>query len=217
LRYRVYDRLWLFVKDLKKLSQVVIKGPAGNLEGFFEDQGSATGAVLCHPHPQFGGSMHDMVLSAVNDGLVAAGISTLRFNFRGVGASEGEHDQGRGEVQDVLAAIAWLAERCESVILAGYSFGAVMAFASEPSACEKLILVAPPVSMLRKLEPLSPSDVPTLVVAGEADQFVDAGELSEWFSGQHARVVTYPDADHSFFGRHQALTDEVHAFVSGVN
>ena len=77
------------------MSEHYIDGPAGRLEAVLTPAGGAIGAVLCHPHPQYGGSMNDMVLQSLEDALVPAGITSLRFNFRGTGASEGQHDQGQ--------------------------------------------------------------------------------------------------------------------------
>ncbi|MEZ5557383.1 MAG: hypothetical protein R3E86_02385 [Pseudomonadales bacterium] len=109
-----------------------IPGPVGALEADFSAGATpARGhAVLCHPHPLYGGSMHDAVLGCVSDALLSAGVSCLKFNFRGVGASEGRHDGRGGEVEDLGAALAWLLAEppdgvpVTSLWLCGYSFGA---------------------------------------------------------------------------------------------
>ena len=115
------------------MPHVNVEGPAGQLEVRVDgDSPGNIGAVLCHPHPLYGGSMDDMVLEAMSRPLLDAGFQVARFNFRGVGHSEGQHDDGKGEVDDVLAVVAWMREQgVEKVILGGYSFGAVVAL----SAC----------------------------------------------------------------------------------
>src|SRR5215510_7238151 len=103
--------------------------PVGDitLEGLFwtPPQTPAIGAVLCHPHPLYGGEMHNNVVSALADALQQAGVATLRFNFRGVGRSGGEHGGGEAEVEDVKAAVSYLLSRqaVPTVVVAGYSFG----------------------------------------------------------------------------------------------
>src|SRR5579864_6855658 len=105
-----------------------IKGPAGALEAIVEDPGAAGSsyAVVCHPHPLFGGTMDNKVVTTVARALQDNGIPTLRFNFRGVGASAGVFDQGMGETADADAAASWGAERWpgRTLVAAGFSFGA---------------------------------------------------------------------------------------------
>ena len=114
--------------------QMEIPGPAGNLEGFLhlpEGDGPFPAVVVCHPHPQMGGDMHNNVVMGVCYSLFIAGIASLRFNFRGVGRSQGQYDEGRGEMDDVLAALAAAGSQesiaTDRVGLAGYSFGAGVA------------------------------------------------------------------------------------------
>jgi uncharacterized protein len=121
------------------------------LEGILTKRGGTHGAVICHPHPLYGGSMHNNVVEALEEGFIMSGFSTLRFNFRGVGWSEGTHDEGEGEVRDVLAACAHLGGvlgHCARLVLAGYSFGAWCAAraAAKVQDLEDLFLVAYPFS-----------------------------------------------------------------------
>src|SRR6266446_611434 len=107
-----------------------LKGPAGRLEAILWTPSAATrpplAAVVCHPHPLFGGTMHNKVVYQVAKSLDALGIPVLRFNFRGAGLSEGEHDRGRGEVNDVRAALNWLDSQFHlPIIFCGFSFGTV--------------------------------------------------------------------------------------------
>jgi uncharacterized protein len=100
------------------------------LEGVLHESGKRAGVVICHPHPLYGGSMNNNVVDAIESGFSARGFTTLRFNFRGVGRSAGDYDEGEGEVDDVVAAVAFLKQHVDedgSVVLAGYSFGAWIA------------------------------------------------------------------------------------------
>ncbi len=195
------------------MSDLFIEGPAGKLEAKFSELSDDSGVILCHPHPQMGGSMEDMVLAAVEQAFTQCRASVLRFNFRGVGQSEGSYDDGRGEVEDVIAAYRWLASNKQGApMLAGYSFGAAMALAAAPTIQpEQLILVAPPVTMLAGLEPPL---VPTLVVLGTEDQFVPFDSSRAWFEDSPATVVAL-ESDHFFGGGHEALTALLVEHLSG--
>lgn len=182
-----------------------ISGPAGQLEASLSLAATDNGrfAVLCHPHPQYGGTMHDAILDIAERALLATGTHCLRFNFRGVGASEGVHD-GQAEADDVAAVVAWaLAERePESLILVGYSFGAAMAWHAldRIATPARVLLIAPPVGFMTLPEraPACPVDV----VAGDDDQFVDTSALAAW---QGVNAHTLAGADHFFSGQWQDL------------
>lgn len=197
-----------------QMAHVNIDGPAGLLEARLErqlDGDDQRGAILCHPHPQYGGSMDDLVLEAISVPLLSAGFSVLRFNFRGVGHSAGQHDNGVGEVEDIMAVAAWMAEAGYSPLtLCGYSFGAVMALqAAARQAFHQLLLVAPPVAMMsEKPLPTFNTTMPVLVVSGEQDQFVPADDLPNWFSAP-STVKIVQHADHFFHGYHHQLSDIV--------
>jgi uncharacterized protein len=110
--------------------QRVIVPAESPLEGVLHESGKRAGVVICHPHPLYGGSMNNNVVDAIESGFSAREFTTLRFNFRGVGGSAGDYDEGEGEVKDVVAAVAFLKQHIDgdgSVVLAGYSFGAWMA------------------------------------------------------------------------------------------
>ena len=125
----------------------MIPGPAGNLEALVSDSGGGSWVILCHPHPIYGGSMFDAVLDTVEQALTPMNLRTLRFNFRGVGSSEGEHDHGEGEVNDLLAVVEWLCEAKNPSIVsvAGYSFGSVVASrgVANNDSVSRVVLVAP--------------------------------------------------------------------------
>ncbi len=187
---------------------LTIPGPAGALEarqtGLGEGGAAGRIAVLCHPHPLYGGSMNDGVLGVLADALHRHGIATLRFNFRGVGGSEGRHDGAGGEVADLRAVVVWVqtVHPGSGLLLGGYSFGAstvcqLLAAPGAPDA-ERVLLIAPPVGNLPAPEPESAADV----FVGDADAFVDASALQQW---QSARVHVLPGADHFFGGQWQTL------------
>ncbi len=192
-----------------------IDGPAGRLETCYSEPESANGisAVLCHPHPQFGGAMNDRVLGALESSLLTSGISSLRFNFRGVGGSEGTYSNGVGEVEDVVAATNWVREGAagERLILAGYSFGGAVALSSqELLAPDCMILVAPVVGMFGQQQPPT---VPTLVILAENDQFVDADTTKDWFVDSATQIEQISDTDHFFGGHHDQISGIVRDFL----
>lgn len=182
-----------------------IAGPSGNLEARLD---LAPGpqqktAVLCHPHPQYGGSMYDGVLDLVSDVLLARGVHCLRFNFRGVGASEGSFDQGLGEVDDLLACAQWAAEQHseDSLWLAGYSFGSSVVWRSLPQLqVEQAILIAPPVGMMSF--PSQDSATNVVGFAGDQDDFVKPAAFKELL-GDNGHIIT--GADHFFSGYYADL------------
>lgn len=168
---------------------------------------ATSGVVVCHPHPQFGGSMDNDLVVALTRALGAAGLATLRFDFRGVGASGGAHDDGRGEVADVCAAAAQLRERLDvaHVTLVGYSFGSVMALragAMEPDRTSAIVAIAPPVRMIG-LEFLAGCAVPLAFVTGDRDRFCPLAALQAARErvAPASTLALVPGADH-FFGAH---------------
>jgi alpha/beta superfamily hydrolase len=169
--------------------------------------GAVGGAVVCHPHPQYGGSMENDLVVTLTAALRDAGLATLRFDFRGVGASDGRYDDGRGEVDDVRAAAAMLRARLDlpRVTLVGYSFGSVMALragTAEPDVTTAIVAIAPPVRMIG-LDFLAGSRVPVAFVTGDRDQFCPLATLEsvrERFAPE-STLALVPGADH-FFGSH---------------
>lgn len=192
-----------------------IPGPAGALVARFDaasDPGRAR-AVLCHPHPLYGGTLHDAVLDCLAQVLLANGVDCLRFNFRGAGGSEGSHDHGRGEVADLQAAIAWLqAEHgADHLWLGGYSFGANVVWQSldRVPAPERVLLVAPPVGMMD----FPPRQVrcPVDVFIGDADDFADLDALAAW-EGVTSHVIA--GANHFFVGQTETLKRRIEQAIS---
>lgn len=156
-------------------------------------------AVVCHPHPQFGGDMDTPVVRRVTDALVQAGWTTLRFNFGGVGESEGSYAGGTGEMDDVVAAVDAVRAADQPLLLVGYSFGAWVALRAVAAglAVERLVLIGPPFDMVgwESLGAL-PASVPVSVVVGERDQFCDVARLQAT-PGLHA-VRVLSGTDHYF-------------------
>ena len=193
-------------------------GTGAGLQGALAlPRGATGGVVLCHPHPQYGGDMDSHVVVAAARACTQADLATLRFNFRGVGASGGAWDEGRGEQDDVRAATARLRGALGAsapVALAGYSFGASMA-AAVAAAGERLAglaLIAPPLAM-RGL-PSLPSAVegPLLIVAGSRDSYCPARAVADLArTWPAATITTIEGADHFFSGGlemlHAALSD----------
>jgi alpha/beta superfamily hydrolase len=174
---------------------------AGSLRG-----GAARYAVVCHPHPLFGGTLSNKVVHTLARALHELDIATLRFNFRGVGASAGVHDEGRGELDDALAVVEWGRARWPGrrLWLAGFSFGAfVAARAAGSTEPERVILAAPPVARFEHFAAVPAPRCPWLIVQGDADELVPVAEVRHWVGGigPAAKLVVLPGVDH-FFHRH---------------
>ena len=201
----------------------IVEGPLGALEARVEDPapGVVPGAVgvVCHPHPLHGGTMQNKVVHTLARAMQELGVPTLRFNFRGVGASTGAYGDGIGEVDDALAAIAWARERwrCEALWLAGFSFGAAVsleaAWRARPAA---LVSVAPPVGRIIVGHVERPA-CPWLVVHGEQDELVDAQAVRAWTAAfdPPPELAMLGDATHFFHGRLGELRTRVMAFLAG--
>lgn len=190
-----------------RVERLIVPGPAGDIECLVEalsEDALSISALVCHPHPLFGGSMDNKVVHTLSRALHRLGISTVRFNFRGVGKSAGEHDEGRGETDDALAIIDWMRKRWpdRELWLAGFSFGAWIALrASGASDCAQLITVAPPVQRFAIMDEPQP-DCAWLIVQGDADELVDSKAVVEWVNQLNPgpELVVLPEVDHFFHG-----------------
>jgi alpha/beta superfamily hydrolase len=195
--------------------RLFIEGPAGVLEAVVEEPAAAGSsyAVVCHPHPLYGGTMDNKVVTTVARALNDAGISTVRFNFRGVGASAGAYAEGVGETADADAVASWGAQRWpgQALVLAGFSFGAyVVLRLAQPRVPRYLIAVAPALELFDAFGMAAPR-CPWLLVQGDADEVVDAATIINWVNGLDAkpRLVVLPGAGHLFHGRLRELRDAV--------
>lgn len=197
-----------------------LPGPAGLLECLIErpDQEERSGtAIVCHPHPLHGGTMHNKVVTMVSRSLVELGLSTVRFNFRGVGNSQGEYDDGNGETEDLRAIADWLRRERpgDALWLAGFSFGSYVALrAAQSLAPQQLIQIAPPVGRWA-FDAIDLPDCPWLIVQGEADEVVDPAAVFAWVAGlaRPPQLVRMPETSHFF---HRRLMDLRGAIKNGV-
>ena len=198
---------------------LVVPGPAGALEAIVDTPPAARGdrvAVLCHPHPLYGGTMTNKVVHMLAKGCNEQAAIAVRFNFRGVGASEGTYDEGDGETHDTLAALEWAAQRWPGARLwvGGFSFGgavairAAIARAAASSDVQCLITVAPAIRRVSVSLADLPS-VPWLLVQGDQDELVDPEDIQRWVAELPSppRLVMLPGVDHFFHGRLNDLRD----------
>lgn len=192
------------------------EGPAGPLEAtLWEPEGPVeAAAVVCHPHPAHGGTKQNNVVHRVARGLQAAGLVALRFNFRGVGQSAGEHDGGPGEIEDARAALDELERRYPGVELwgAGFSFGSrtIAALALTDERIRRTLLVALPVAAY-ELGPLDDLQGPGLCLMAENDEFGTLARLREALPGVAERfeLEEVPGVDHFFSGQTREVAERV--------
>lgn len=202
--------------------RIAIDGPAGLIETVVEDPRAAGGryGVVCHPHPLFGGTMDNKVVTTLARGLQDCAVPTVRFNFRGVGASEGGFDEGAGETDDALAVAAWGARRWPGrrLVVAGFSFGAYVAMrVAQRLPLDRLILVAPPVGRF-DFSGFAAPRCPWLVIQGDADDVVDAGAVIRWAQSVSPApsLCVMPGVGHFFHGRLPELREAVVGEVRSV-
>jgi len=204
-----------------RAERLFIDGPTGRLEAVLElpDEQKPVGcAVICHPHPQHGGTMHNKVAHTLARAFVRSDFASLRFNFRGTEQSEGEFDDGNGELDDALAAISWMRRRDpESALwLAGFSFGAAIAVkAAAATEVDGLISAAPAISRFAAGLESQPT-CPWLIVQGDQDELVDINETVTWFDGlaPGPELLIIPDGEHFFHGRLLELREAVMEFIA---
>lgn len=160
-------------------------------------------AVVAHPHPLYGGSMHNPVVQALMDGFVAGGAAALRFNFRGVGGSDGEHENGVGERLDLAGALAYLCGEFPTfgVTIAGYSFGSVVALSTDHERATGWCAVAPPLQLAGDPDALPglSGRAPSTVLVGRHDQYVDIDSWTTMAANRpHLSLEVLEHADHFF-------------------
>jgi len=187
----------------KPLRHIDLFSSAGRLEALYRDlQDPAGVAVVCHPHPLGGGTLHNKVVFRAARGLENANVATLRFNFRGVGASGGKHEEGEGEIEDVFAAVDWAVRKHpgKKLIVGGFSFGAWVATRAgcELPNVDALFLIGTPVNKY-DFGYLRTCDKPMLLLHGTQDEHGDVEKL-EKFAQQlrNAETVIVTGADHFF-------------------
>ena len=208
-----------------KEQRLEFPGPAGRLEGLLGNESATQHGIVValHPHPLFGGSMQNNVVETMVRAGQRCGLATLRFNFRGVGRSEGDTSGGPGEQDDVGAALDFLAQGLDvgprvlagspAVILAGYSFGAVVALAychRQEHNTDHLVLVSPPPFLLPEGVSLE-ADVLRKIIVGEADELAPPGKIINRVSAsrREALIELLPRADHFFRGMEDDLENRL--------
>ncbi len=185
-----------------------VTGPAGRIECAVDGPEAASIgiALIAHPHPLFGGTLDNKVVQTLARAFVELGYEAWRPNFRGVGETEGTHDEGRGELEDLAAIVAHL--KPERLALAGFSFGAgVQVLLAQRVRAEKLVLIGVAVTRFA----LPPVQAGTLVIHGEQDETVPLAAVLEWARPQDLPVVLVPGADHFFHRKLHILRGLVRA------
>ncbi len=204
--------------------RVMIAGPAGDLQALIETPQDGAGeaaaavrafAVVCHPHPLYGGTMDNKVVYTIARAFQQCGAPAIRFNYRGVGSSAGSYDEGRGETADALSVIRYGAQRWPhaALWLGGFSFGGAVAVrAAAQCAPQRVVLVAPAVGRV-DISDAAPPAAPWLIVQGDADDLVPARQVLEWAAALNPppTVTLLPGAGHFFHGR----INELRAAVLG--
>ncbi len=206
------------------IRSISIAGPAGRLEALLNagSPQATHAALVCHPHPLFGGTLHNKVVFHAMKALNSFGFPVLRFNFRGAGLSEGEHDQGSGEADDVRAALDWLDREFRlPLIVAGFSFGAAVGLrVACPDSRVKAVIglglpLAPTDDRTYDFGFLEACPKPKLFVSGDRDQFAAPAQLKRLVAAlpEPKKLVLVAGADHFFEGRLRELREIIEPWV----
>ena len=204
----------------RRIESLFIDGPAGKLEALLEepeDRVPKHAVLVCHPHPQHGGTMHNKVVYRIARGLRRAGAVVLRFNYRGVNLSEGQYDYGIGEVEDARGALALLRSRYPELpfSLAGFSFGSriILKLGCETPGVSTLIAVGFPAN-LSDSQPLGQCPVPKVFIVSRKDQFCSVPAMEAYFATlpEPKQLIWVDATDHFFSG----ALDQFEAAVYGV-
>ena len=201
---------------------LTIPGPAGNIEALLDTPTAATTnavAVICHPHPLHGGTMTNKVVHTLAKAFNDVGAPAVRFNYRGVGASEGTYDEGNGETQDALAVLDWAAQRWPGaqVWLGGFSFGGAVAIraAVASSRVSRLVTVAPAIRRV-SVDANALPQCPWLIVQGDRDELVDPADIQQWSRALpvQPRLTMLSGVEHFFHGRLNDLRTTVVSWLT---
>jgi uncharacterized protein len=202
------------------VERLSIAGPTGNLEGILEtppDVDAARVAIVCHPHPVYGGTMTNKVVHMLAKTFNDLGVRTIRFNYRGVGASVGAYDEGRGETLDTLAVVRWANLRWPDakIWLGGFSFGGAVALRTAAQIHPaRLVTVAPAIQRV-DVTRVKLRNCPWLIVQGDNDELVNAQEVQAWAESLDPppQFALLSGVDHFFHGRLNELRDVVTRWV----
>ena len=222
----VYNILSIWTRSLTLSAEefvLFINGPAGKLEALYCEQKNAKAIVLlCHPHPLYAGTMQNKVITTLQRTARDNNYSTLRFNFRGVGKSEGSYGDGKGEIADAMAAYEYIknTEPTLPVIIMGFSFGACVAaclakqLELQDTIIKQLVMIAPPLEMFA-IEGHTPSHCPLLIIQPEADEIVNPQTVYQWEKSlTRARtLLTVPECSHFFHGKLNNLKELITPYL----
>jgi len=209
------------------IRSLFIEGPAGRLEALLNqgDENATHAALICHPHPLYGGTLHNKVVFHTMKVLNSFGFPVLRFNFRGAGLSQGEHDNGIGEIDDVRTTLDWLDREFHvPIVLAGFSFGAAVGLqAACPDPRVKAVIglgipVLPADERAYDFSFLQACAKPKLFVSGARDQFGPRSQLEQLMESiaEPRKLVIIEGADHFFAGRLRELREVIEEWVKQV-
>jgi len=196
---------------------LIINGPAGNLELLAEEPENSIVnspiAIICHPHPLYGGTLQNKVVHTLAKACLELGMPAIRFNFRGVGKSEGHFEHGLGEQQDCIAVATWARQQYPErpVWLAGFSFGSFVAYqAFTEIKAQRLLLVAPPVGLFQ-FQAMDNISIPWCVIQGKDDEITPPDSVEEWVKHQSStpKFFYLDGVSHFFHGKLNVLRDIV--------
>lgn len=187
------------------------------LEGFFDHQSMEKGVIVTHPHPLYGGDMSNTVVELIIATFRSKGFSTLRFNFRGVGASQGSYSDGAGEAKDVCAAAQYLkAKKIRNLSLAGYSFGAWVnaSVNCDDVEFEKMVMVSPPVAFMN-FKPIRPIANLGLVITGSQDEIAPADQIERFLPlwNPSAAFEIIEGSDHFYWDHFRTLDKVLASYI----
>ena len=209
----------------RRIESLFIDGPAGKLEALLEepeDRDPDHAVLVCHPHPQHGGTMHNKVVYRIARAMRRAGAVVLRFNYRGVNLSEGQYDHGVGEMEDARAALALLRSRYPDLAfsLAGFSFGSriILKLGCETPGVAKLVAVGFPAN-LSDSQPLGHCPVPKIFIVSRNDQFCAVAAMETYFAAlpEPKELIWIEAADHFFGGALDQFEDAVYGVTQTTN
>jgi len=206
------------------IRSLFLEGPAGRLEALLNSgaENATHAALVCHPHPMFGGTLHNKVVFHAMKALNSFGFPVLRFNFRGTGLSQGEHDHGVGETDDVRTALDWLDREFDlPLVFAGFSFGAAVGLraACPDDRVKAVIGLGVPLNPADErgydLDFLRSCNKPKLLVSGSRDQFGSRAKLEELVGAlsEPKKLVIIESADHFFEGRLREMREAIEAWI----
>jgi alpha/beta superfamily hydrolase len=202
----------------EKPVRIAVEGGRITIEGLFEQGRIGRNALFCHPHPLYGGDMYNNVVHAAREAFAGLGWTTLRFNFRGAGASGGRPAQGIKDAEDLLAIAEYLnAQSTGPIDFAAYSYGAwalaeAIRLGLSPAS---IVLISPPLDFM-SFEGLKLPDVPGLVTIGNQDEHCSIESLRKWLSNQpntKATLEILPNVNHFFLGSEWELSTKIETFL----